>query len=584
MSGLFLLLLGLSLPFTRGENVSSSSSSAPVRPHRHVKSATPTAAVQGETDREAELANQRQTPYIQKLQNVRDVAYTGEIKIGGQALDAVFDSGSFSVMTVSALCGMCDVSEKYDEAKSRTFRPNGTTSVNTFGSGTAVAKMGYEDVSVGPLVARRMAFWEIVRHNIEVMQQIGMESIVGLGWTDPTGVPRTSLTESLGLEMVSFCAFKETGGGASVVWGDEKEVFSSPSSQIASSSSSSSSSSDQEEKTKNKEQALTQDEVQSLEGGETANANGSESEVEGRRAFASDRFTPLRVVGKVHWAVPLSAVQLQPPSAASKVAQTQSGTSSAHQERAPVASVLQQEGKKEEKADKSKKIELVGEDGLTLCSKGCGAVIDTGTSLIAAPPEHLKALLMQMPEVKEDCSNLHEMPELLLELSGHSIRLPPDAYIARQQVSDVSVEGIFDMATPDVKNQTVCSVAFIPMSLNSQVGPVWILGLPFFRSYYTAFDAHRKTMFISEPDEDCRPARAVGGGEGDGGLRASSLLSRSSDSDSDAEDDSASSAEEEASQQRQKEREGRLRTISKNRVMMPGWALEAQKSGQPISL
>lgn len=58
------------------------------------------------------------------------------------------------------------------------------------------------------------------------------------------------------------------------------------------------------------------------------------------------------------------------------------------------------------------KRELKGEKSVSLPCGGssCTAIIDSGTSLIAAPGVALMQLSQQIPAVKEDCSNLHELP------------------------------------------------------------------------------------------------------------------------------------------------------------------------------
>merc|ERR1719456_892327 len=62
---------------------------------------------------------------------------------------------------------------------------------------------------------------------------------------------------------------------------------------------------------------------------------------------------------------------------------------------------------------------------------GCAAIIDSGTSLIAAPTVYLQALAAYIGGVAEDCSNLHTLPTLLLKLGNETFALPPRAYVMR---------------------------------------------------------------------------------------------------------------------------------------------------------
>ena len=41
--------------------------------------------------------------------------------------------------------------------------------------------------------------------------------------------------------------------------------------------------------------------------------------------------------------------------------------------------------------------------------------------------------------------------------------------------------------------------------MNTQLGPVWILGMPFFRYYHTTFNRERQVMRFAKAGEDCEP-------------------------------------------------------------------------------
>ena len=43
------------------------------------------------------------------------------------------------------------------------------------------------------------------------------------------------------------------------------------------------------------------------------------------------------------------------------------------------------------------------------------------------------------------------------------------------------------------------------MDMNTQLGPVWILGMPFFRYYHTTFNRDRQVMRFAKAGEDCQP-------------------------------------------------------------------------------
>jgi cathepsin D len=102
---------------------------------------------------------------------------------------------------------------------------------------------------------------------------------------------------------------------------------------------------------------------------------------------------------------------------------------------------------------------------------GCEMVVDTGTSLLAGPPKAVNKLIAQVGNVTEDCSNVKSLPTLSFNFAGHDFELEPDFYVIR----------IKDPASG--KDQ--CQLGI--QGINAGV-PIWILGDPFLRKYYTVWD------------------------------------------------------------------------------------------------
>jgi len=59
--------------------------------------------------------------------------------------------------------------------------------------------------------------------------------------------------------------------------------------------------------------------------------------------------------------------------------------------------------------------------GKDVVTSAQNAIIDSGTSLIAAPGMALMQLSQQIPAIKEDCSNMHDLPTLHFVIDGHVI-------------------------------------------------------------------------------------------------------------------------------------------------------------------
>jgi len=140
-------------------------------------------------------------------------------------------------------------------------------------------------------------------------------------------------------------------------------------------------------------------------------------------------------------------------------------------------------------------------------NEGCAVILDSGTSLIAAPAQALAQLSAQMKPIKEDCSNLHELPTLKFKIDGNEFSLPPEAYVLRASGAVVDADSIWDLLyfKPKMKSVNMCLPAFMEIDMVSQFGPVWILGMPFFRYYYTTFNRVTKEMNFAVAGPGCEP-------------------------------------------------------------------------------
>lgn len=145
--------------------------------------------------------------------------------------------------------------------------------------------------------------------------------------------------------------------------------------------------------------------------------------------------------------------------------------------------------------------------------RGCAAIIDSGTSLIAAPGMALMLLSEQIPPIKEDCSNLGELPTLLFKLDGHDLELPPEAYVMRVTGAILTADDVWDILffKPKIRRLDMCMPAFMQIDMMSQFGPVWILGMPFFRYYHTTFDRELREMRFAAAGDGCEALPLRGG-------------------------------------------------------------------------
>lgn len=146
------------------------------------------------------------------------------------------------------------------------------------------------------------------------------------------------------------------------------------------------------------------------------------------------------------------------------------------------------------------------------CEDGCSAILDTGSSVLGLPAFIVDRLSEAVEALDDECSNMHVLPELAFELGGARLSLPPDSYIADmvgQTPQFLQAEG---RQPPD---QRRCRLMVVETGSEGSAGPLWVLGMPFFRKYYTTFSlgrnlSDRALFFAPHTQDTCRPQRGPG--------------------------------------------------------------------------
>jgi len=66
-----------------------------------------------------------------------------------------------------------------------------------------------------------------------------------------------------------------------------------------------------------------------------------------------------------------------------------------------------------------------------MCNEwNCTAILDTGSNIIAGPTKALTGIIAQI-NVKNDCSNLDQLPPLTFNLGGHPVTVHPESYVMK---------------------------------------------------------------------------------------------------------------------------------------------------------
>jgi hypothetical protein len=160
-------------------------------------------------------------PYRQRLENYHELIYHGSIEFGGQVVQAVFDTGSFDVVVTSQRCAKCAFTPYHSNA-SKTYRrdPHGYTEEHNYVSGPTTTALSYETVSVGPLVTRNQSIFEVLSHNIPILERGVFSAVVGIG---PEGHNLTNapLLKGFGMTEYSLCLQSQAGAPGWLTWGGD---------------------------------------------------------------------------------------------------------------------------------------------------------------------------------------------------------------------------------------------------------------------------------------------------------------------------------------------------------------------------
>jgi len=351
------------------------------------------------------------------MDNRHDTSYYGNLSVGGQHMQGVFDTGSIELVVLSKKCAsFCGeiMRTLYNPLGSPTYVRGNYSLVLSYGSGQLLGQEAYEKVEFGPFSATTAPFWEVVDAQMPLLLSSKFEAIIGLGPIPPHVVnlkPGAKsnrkgfavLLESMNLShsQYSVCLGKEPGSPGYVTWND------------------------------------------------------------GSPAAMPETFTTLSVAGGNYWLTKLTDIR-------------------------------------------------IGEVPFA-CSQGCGAILDSGTSLLSIPSKDKHRLVSKVAQMIDDCRKLN-LPNLRFKLDGVEFTLPPDSYLAEV----FGLPGVDISEHFNAKNQTECQVSVMTADMTSSLGSTWIFGMPFFREYYTVFaqrqGRHPPRIHTALASDTCNPVTETNAG------------------------------------------------------------------------
>ncbi|XP_028305859.1 nothepsin [Gouania willdenowi] len=135
------------------------------------------------------------------------------------------------------------------------------------------------------------------------------------------------------------------------------------------------------------------------------------------------------------------------------------------------------------------KMDSVSVQGVSsFCPRGCQAIVDTGTSLIAGPTNDsflLQQLIGATPtnigEFLIDCSRVSSLPHVTFALGGVDYTLTAEHYVRREMLGD----------------RELCFSGFQAVDIVTPEGPLWILGDVFLRRFYSVFDRGQERVGLA---------------------------------------------------------------------------------------
>lgn len=240
----------------------------------------------------------------------------------------------------------------------------------TYGSGTAITDDGTETVLVGNRSLENFTIMEINADNLQMLHtSTGIAGILGLQHMKNKSLGNSLFSHMRDKDlMTAFGYCRGAGNNGTFIWGDDS-------------------------------------------------TDGHE----------------LDVIGQMHWAMHMSNVSM--PRTQNDSASLLEKGGNWHSPASALSWMFSEGGRMEEAAHSIGELEASGEMSHRLlhntCPHGkCVAILDTGSNIIAGPTAAVKAI-SDLANVKPDCSNFDELPEIHLVLGDLPVKVPPSGYVMK---------------------------------------------------------------------------------------------------------------------------------------------------------
>jgi len=168
----------------------------------------------------------------------------------------------------------------------------------------------------------------------------------------------------------------------------------------------------------------------------------------------------------------------------------------------------------------------IGDSDTNICdilrtkTNKCGAVIDSGTSQFAFPPQFIN-FIEDALNIDPNCRNFKNLPEIKISLKARKsykskeriifeIVLKPEDYIRNGRIIKSSLEKeesntqeyFEDFNENYISNSNRCIAALMHVNIEPPRGPLIIFGEQFLKKYYTVFDRDKKVLGFAIANHD----------------------------------------------------------------------------------
>lgn len=403
--------------------------------------------------------------YRQRLTNYMDVQYIADIRVGGQTMKAVFDTGSWGLLVFARRCDSCgDPEHTYESSRSSTYHPGNAEMEQTYDDGSTFSVEAFDRFELGPYTAENQSFWEVYKASMPVLNGSAFKAIVGVG--PPSTAREIAIKDAWNLEREPARYWMH--GRAPP-------------------------------------EPLRKSAYKAIVDAGRAAAKLSLAESLGVKAFSVCLGREARSPGVMTWS---DTLHLRHPKAFHHI---------------PMAGGLlwkvRIEGARLHPLPGSPARTLSGRALDVGCAEGCGAIVDSGTSLLSLPSSHIERIRRALLGNRSsfDCSRLGELPDLAFAIGGREYRLPPDAYVgeivgeplemAPSRLASRGPERRLRHTPPKER----CGLLLTGLNERTELGPTWILGMPFFREYYTTFSysgtspPYQQDLYVAPAGDGCLP-------------------------------------------------------------------------------